>query len=127
MDLKLLNQLFSFRDIRNGILGTIVVVGGIGLAIMTLWASQTDPRLAGILAGVSLVFVLLILIFIVPPLARNAGREASQMNLPFEVTGGGAIMSHLSLRQPWDNNGTRREKLILGQGRCRLFVAYELF
>ena len=92
MDLKLLNQLFSFRDIRNGILGTIVVVGGIGLAIMTLWASQTDPRLAGILAGVSLVFVLLILIFIVPPLARNAGREASQMNLPFEVTGGGAIM-----------------------------------
>jgi len=60
MDLKLLNQLFSFRDIRNGILGTIVVVGGIGLAIMTLWASQTDPRLAGILAGVSLVFVLLI-------------------------------------------------------------------
>src|SRR6478672_2472373 len=92
MDLKLLNQLFSFRDIRNGIFGTIVVVGGIGLAIMTLWASQTDPRLAGILAGVSLVFVLLILIFIVPPLARNAGREASQMNLPFEVTGGGAIM-----------------------------------
>jgi len=36
-------------------------------------------------------------------------------------------MSHLSLRQPWDNNGTRREKLKLGQGRCRLFVAYELF
>ena len=59
---------------------------------MTLYASQTDPRLAGILAGVSLVFVLLILIFVVPPLARNAGREASQMNLPFEFTGGGAVM-----------------------------------
>src|SRR6185436_20363037 len=92
MNLKLLNQLFSFRDIRNGILGTIVVVGGIGLALLTLYASQTNPTLAGILAGVSLVFVLLILIFVVPPLARNAGREASRMNLPFEITGGGAIM-----------------------------------
>jgi uncharacterized protein (DUF58 family) len=87
-----LTQLFSVRDIRNAILGTIVVVGGITLALLTLYASQTNPTLAGILAGVSLVFVLLILIFVVPPLARNAGREASRMNLPFEITGGGAIM-----------------------------------
>jgi uncharacterized protein (DUF58 family) len=92
MNLTILRQLVSLRDIRNGILGMVVVVGGIALAVLTLYASQTNPRLAGILAGVSLVFVLLILIFIVPPLARNAGREASQLNLPFEFTGGGAIM-----------------------------------
>ena len=92
MNFRTLNQLFSVRDIRNAVLGTVVVVGGIALALLTLYASQTNPRLAGILAGVSLIFVLLILIFVVPPLARNAGREASRMNLPFELTGGGAIM-----------------------------------
>ena len=62
------------------------------LAILTLYASQTDTRLAGILAGISLIFVLLIIVFVVPPLARSAGREASQMNLPFEFTGSGAVM-----------------------------------
>jgi len=92
MNLGLFRELFSLRDIRNGVLGIIVVVGGVGLALLTLYASQTNPSLAGVLAGVSLVFVLLILIFVVPPLARNAGREASRMNLPFELTGGGAIM-----------------------------------
>lgn len=92
MNLRLLTQLFSLRDIRNAVLGSSVVIGGIGLAAMTFYASQTDPRLAGILAGISLVFVLLILIFVVPPLARGAGREASQMNLPFEFTSGGAVM-----------------------------------
>jgi uncharacterized protein (DUF58 family) len=92
MNLGLARQLFSLRDIRNGILGAVVVFGGVGLAALTLYASQTNPQLAGILAGVSLVFVLLILIFVVPPLARNAGREASQMNLPFEFTGAGAVM-----------------------------------
>jgi len=95
MNLRSLNQLFSLRDIRNAVFGFVVVIGGIVLAMLTFYASQTDPRMAGILAGVSLVFVLLILIFIVPPLARNAGREASQMNLPFEFTGGGAIMMGL--------------------------------
>ena len=92
MNIRVIRQLFSFRDIRNGILGSVVVFGGIALAFLTFYASQTNPQMAGILAVVSLVFVLLILIFVVPPLARNAGREASQMNLPFEFTGGGVVM-----------------------------------
>jgi len=92
MNFTLLRQLISLRDIRNAILGSTVVVGGVVLAILTLYASQTSPRLAGVLAALSLIFVLLIIIFIVPPLARSAGREASQMNLPFEFTGGGAVM-----------------------------------
>ncbi|MCV4777665.1 hypothetical protein OFM21_33305, partial [Escherichia coli] len=33
--------------------------------------------------------------FVVPPLARNAGREASQLDLPFEITAGGAIAAAL--------------------------------
>ena len=88
-----LSELFSLRDLRNALLGGLVVIGGLGLAGLTLYAHQTgNIRLAGISAGASLVFVLVILVFIVPPLARNAGREASQLNLPFEFTTGGAIM-----------------------------------
>jgi uncharacterized protein (DUF58 family) len=91
MQFATFRQLFTFRDIRNAALGIIVLFGGLGLALLTFFARH-NPTLAGIAAGASLVFVLLILIFIVPPLARNASREASQLNLPFELTGGGAIM-----------------------------------
>ncbi len=93
MNLRLASQLFTFRDLRNAGLALVVILGGLGLSGLTLYAHQTgNIKLAGISAGSSLVFVLLILIFVVPPLARNAGREASQMNLPFEFTTGGAIM-----------------------------------
>lgn len=92
MDFKVLRQLFSLRDLRNALLAAFVVLGGLGLAVFTLWAHRSgNIRAAGIAAGMSLIFVLLILIFVVPPLARNASAEASQMNLPFEFTSGGAI------------------------------------
>ena len=93
MNFRSLSQLFSLRDLRNAALGLLVVLGGLGLSILTIYAHQVaNERLAVFSAGASLVFALLILIFVVPPLARNAGREASQMNLPFEFTTGGAIM-----------------------------------
>ncbi len=86
-------QLFSLRDVRNAALGASVLIGGLGLASVTYIAHLFgNARLAGIAAGASLVFILLILIFVVPPLARGASREASQLNLPFELTTGGAIM-----------------------------------
>ncbi len=98
MKVRLFTELFSLRDIRNAVLGVIVVVGGLGLSGLTLYAHQAgNIRLTTIAAASSLVFVLLILIFVVPPLARNAGREASQMNLPFEFTTGGAIILVLIL------------------------------
>ncbi len=98
MNLKLLSQIFSPRDLRNAAVGAIVVIGGLGLSGLTLYAHQIDNnRLAVTAATMSLVFVLLILVFVVPPLARNASREASQMNLPFEFTTGGAIMLVLIL------------------------------
>lgn len=93
MNFRSLTQLFSVRDLRNAAMGLVVVLGGLALTALTLYAHQTgDVQLAGIAAGISLVFVLLILVFVVPPLARNAGREAAQMNLPFEFTTGGAVM-----------------------------------
>jgi uncharacterized protein (DUF58 family) len=96
MDMKAITTIFSVRDLRNAVFGTIVVMVGLGLAGFTLYAHRTgDQRAAGIAAGVSLIVVILILIFVVPPLAKSAGREASQLNLPFEVTTGGAIMTAL--------------------------------
>ena len=93
MNVGVLRQLFTLRDVRNAALGAAVLVGGIGLASVTYLAHLFgNARLAGFAAGASLVFVILILIFVVPPLARNASREASQLNLPFELTTGGAIM-----------------------------------
>lgn len=92
MNFKTISQLVSFRDVRNALLGAFVVLGGLGLAGLTLWAHRNgDSRLAGIAAATSLGFILLILIFVVPPLARSASMEASQMDLPFEFTTGGAI------------------------------------
>jgi uncharacterized protein (DUF58 family) len=88
-----ISEFFSLKDLRNALVGAFVVLGGISLAALTFFAHRFDqPRLAGLAAAISLVFVLIILIFIVPPLARNASKEASQMNLPFEFTLGGAIM-----------------------------------
>jgi uncharacterized protein (DUF58 family) len=93
MDSRAIRELFSLRDVRNAVVGIVVLFGGLGLAAVTYLAHiYGNPRLAGIAAGVSLIFVLLILIFVVPPLVRNASREASQLNLPFEFTTGGAVM-----------------------------------
>ncbi len=85
-------QLFSLSDLRNAIIGLLIVFGGLGLAVLTIYAHQTGQvRLAGFTAAASLVFVLLIIVFVIPPLAKNASAEASQMNLPFEFTSGGAV------------------------------------
>ncbi|HMT08370.1 MAG TPA: DUF58 domain-containing protein [Pyrinomonadaceae bacterium] len=93
MKVKAMLSLMTPRDIRNAIVAFVVVGGGLALTALTIFAHATDrPRLAGIAAGLSLISVLLIIIFVVPPLARNAGREASQMDLPFEFTTAGAVM-----------------------------------
>jgi uncharacterized protein (DUF58 family) len=92
IDVKAMFEKLSWRDIRNAAFGLIVVFGGLGLAGVTLWAHQTgNPRLAGAAAVASLVFVVLILLFVVPPLARSASKEVSQIDLPIEITTGGLI------------------------------------
>lgn len=114
MNLKLLGQMLSVRDLRNGVLGFLVLFGGLGLSVLMVYAHQTDnTRLAGISAIASLVFIVFLLIFIVPPLARNAGREASQMNLPFEFTTGGAIMLGLMVVVGFSAWNTRNNLLFL--------------
>ena len=92
MNYRDLRQIFSLRDLRNAFLGLSVVIGGMGLALLTVYARRTNsPKLAEFAAITSMVLVVLIIFFIVPPLARSASAEASQLNLPFEFTTGGAI------------------------------------
>jgi uncharacterized protein (DUF58 family) len=78
---------------RNAILGTLLVLTGLVTAILTLLARRFgESSLAGVGAVASLVFVLLITILVVPPLARSAFAEVSR-GFPIEVTSGGVIFA----------------------------------
>ena len=77
---------------RNAILGTLLVIAGLAAASITLLARHTDNyALAAVAAVLSLVSAALMLIFIVPPLARSARLEVKRFDFPVEVTGGGGI------------------------------------
>src|SRR2546421_12649977 len=74
------------------ILGTLLVLAGLATAIVTLMARRIGgPELASAGAIASLVFVLLIMVLVVPPLARSAFAEVAGRGLPIEVTTGGII------------------------------------
>ncbi len=77
---------------RNAILGTLLVIGGLCAAAVTLLARQTDNyALAAVAAVLSLVSAVLMLIFVVPPLARSARLEVKRFDFPIEVSTGGGI------------------------------------
>ena len=82
----------SFSKWRNVILGTLLVLIGLAAALITILARQTDNYVIAAGAAVlSLVCAGLMLIFIVPPLARSARLEVLRLDLPIEVTGGGLV------------------------------------
>ncbi|HVQ36039.1 MAG TPA: hypothetical protein VMS31_00805, partial [Pyrinomonadaceae bacterium] len=82
----------SFTKWRNAILGTLLVMAGLGAALVTIVARQTDNYiLAAGAAILSLISAALMLIFIVPPLARSARLEVTRFDLPIEITSGGGI------------------------------------
>lgn len=77
---------------RNTILGTLLVLAGLAAALITVLSRQSGNYvLAAIAAILSLVSAALMLIFIVPPLARSARLEVRRFDFPIEVTGGGLI------------------------------------
>ncbi len=120
-------QLFSFRDVRNALLGMGVVFGGLGLAFLTLYAYRVNnPKLAEVSAIASLVFVFIIIVFVIPPLARNASTEASQLNLPFEFTTGGAIYIGLLVIVAFSawNTGNNLLFLVLSFITSALFIGF---
>ncbi|HET9478997.1 MAG TPA: DUF58 domain-containing protein, partial [Pyrinomonadaceae bacterium] len=74
------------------ILGTLLVLAGLAAALVTVLARQSENiTLAGAAAILSLVIALLLTIFIVPPLARSARVEVSNLDFPFEPTSGGGV------------------------------------
>ena len=82
----------SVSSWRNAILGTLLVLGGLGAAAVTLFARRSnDITLATAGAVLSLIIAGLILILIVPPLARSARLEIAGFDLPIEITTGGGI------------------------------------
>ena len=86
-------------EIRNplsswwrAILGTLLVLAGLATALLTLFARRIgEPQLASTGAIASLVFIVLIVLLVVPPLARAAFAEISDSGFPVEVTTGGVI------------------------------------
>lgn len=82
----------SFIKWRNAILGSLLVISGLGAALVSVLARGSgDNGLATVGAALSLVIALLLLVFIVPPLARSARLEVSGLDLPISVTAGGTI------------------------------------
>ncbi len=91
---RIRNSQFAIRNPLSSwwrpILGTLLVLAGLATAIVTLMARRLGgPELASAGAIASLVFVLLIMVLVVPPLARSAFAEVAGRGLPIEVTTGG--------------------------------------
>ena len=77
---------------RTAIIGTLLVIAGLAAAVVTIFARRSnDNTLAGAAAIISLVIAGLLAIFVVPPLARSARLEVRTLDLPFDITTGGAI------------------------------------
>jgi uncharacterized protein (DUF58 family) len=82
----------NLRAWRNTILGTLVVLSGVSAAVVTVIARRGgDWDLTRLGAVASLLFALLIVVFVVPPLARSARAEAARLDLGFQVTAGGVV------------------------------------
>ena len=72
--------------------GLLLILAGLASALVTVLARRTnEPELAGAAAILSLVIALLIIVFVVPPLARSARGEILRLDFPIEITTGGAI------------------------------------
>jgi uncharacterized protein (DUF58 family) len=77
---------------RNAILGALLVLAGLGTALLTVFArQQREAQLATVAAVASLIIVGLILLLVVPPLVRSARLEVVRLDLPLELTTGGLI------------------------------------
>src|SRR5688572_30463437 len=82
----------SLAKWRNVLAGTLLVLAGLAAALVTIFARNTENYiLAGVAATLSLLTAALMLIFLVPPLARSARLEVKRFDLPIEITSGGGI------------------------------------
>lgn len=81
-----------FRITLSAALGTTLVLMGIVAALVSVLARRSNEfGLATVASVLSLVLAGLIVILVVPPLARSARFEVARFDLPFEITTGGGI------------------------------------
>src|ERR1700732_2907856 len=74
---------------RNAALGTALILLGIIAAIISVLARRSNEfGLATVASVLSLVLAGLIVILIVPPLARSARFEVARLDLPIAITTG---------------------------------------
>ncbi|HEY0080286.1 MAG TPA: DUF58 domain-containing protein [Pyrinomonadaceae bacterium] len=112
---------------RGAILGTLIVLGGLCAAIVTWLARRAaDWEAVRLGALASMVFVLLMLAFVVPPLVRSARAEAGRFDAPFQLTSGGVIFIGIFLVVAFAafNTGNNLLFLIFSVLASTLFVAW---
>lgn len=116
-----------FRGWQKTILGTLVVLCGVSAAAITVIARRGGNwELTRLGAIASLLFALLIIIFVVPPLSRSARAEASRLDLRFQVTSGGVIFISIFVVvafAAW-NTGNNLLFLVFSVLASTLFVAW---
>jgi uncharacterized protein (DUF58 family) len=117
----------GFKRWRNTILGALVVLSGMGAAAITVIARRSgDWELTRLGAIASLLSAVLIVIFVVPPLARRARAEAARLDLSFQVTAGGVVFVSIYTVvafAAW-NTGNNLLFLIFSVLTSTLFVAW---
>src|ERR687886_828331 len=117
----------SLKSWRNTILGALVVLSGVSAAVITVVARRNgDWELTRLGAVASLLFAVLIVIFVVPPLARSARAEAARLDLGFQVTAGGVVFVSIYTVvafAAW-NTGNNLLFLIFSVLTSTLFVAW---
>ncbi len=85
-----------FKTWRAAVFAFLIVAGGVVTAVLTTLARRAnDSRLAFITAALSLMFVLLMGAFVVPPLVRAARSEVAQYDLPVSLTWRGVAFALL--------------------------------
>ncbi|HZT57165.1 MAG TPA: DUF58 domain-containing protein [Pyrinomonadaceae bacterium] len=109
------------------ILGALVVLCGVSAAVITVFARRAgDWELTRLGAIASLLFALVIVVFVVPPLARSARSEAVRLDLGFQVTAGGVVFVSIFVVvafAAW-NTGNNLLFLIFSVLASTLFVAW---
>ncbi len=115
------------RRWARAISGTLIVLCGIAAAVLTVVARRSgDWELVRVGAVASLVIVVLLVVFVVPPLVRSARAEAAQLDLPVQFTTGGAIFISLFVvvaLAAW-NTGNNLLFLIFSVLFSTIFVAW---
>ncbi|MDT7541568.1 MAG: hypothetical protein QOE33_1472 [Acidobacteriota bacterium] len=111
----------------RSILGTLLVLGGLATAVLTWLARRTnDWELTRWGAILSLVFIALITIFVVPPLVKRVGRESRTFDPPLQLTTGGTIFCGILLVVALSayNTGNNLLFLVFSVLASTLFVAW---